>query len=94
MWFALAVLGLLIPSVTSLIALVVLFFPELFTETQLFYEFSSASGLETKGSSAAFYDYFPFGTATMEESKIGASISRLFAFESVFNFLMEPLCAI
>jgi len=87
MWFVL-VLGLLTfgSGVTSLIAFLGLFFPELLAETKL-YEFSSASWLESKGSSGTFYDYFPFGTATIEESKIGASISRLFAFESVFNFL-------
>lgn len=79
---------------TSLIAFLVPLFPELLAEAQLFYEFSSASGLEITGSSGTFYDYFPFGTATIEESKGGPSFSRLVAFESVFIFLIEPFCAI
>ena len=90
MWFDLSLLEAVLPSMTSQIGILVVFFPELLPETQLFYEFSSTSGLETKGSLGAFYDYFPFGTATIEESKIGVSISRLFAFESVFDFLLEP----
>lgn len=94
MWFDLSLLEAVLPSMTSQIGILVVFFPELLPETQLFYEFSSASGLETTASSGTFYDYFPFGTATMGESKIGPSISRLFAFESVFVFLIEPFYAI